>query len=96
VFIVKGIAMSPYIWIVPTLDGGILYCGNPKMPLKLISWRKVKSTHKPYIEVETPTSTIVCSPCSAARDTIVRESLAILSDIDKQLVSQLQDISFDD
>jgi len=95
-FIAKGMNMSPYIWIVPTIDGGILYCGNPKLPLKLISWRRVKSTHKPYIEVETPTSTIVCSPCSAARDTIVRESLAILSDIDKQLVGQLQDISFDD
>lgn len=75
----------------PNKDGAIFF-RDEEIPI--LTWRVVESTHKPYVEVQTPTSTITCYPVENARETIVRESLQIISDIEQQLVHQLHTIEY--
>lgn len=72
-------------------DGAIFF-RDEEIPI--LTWRMVESTHKPYVEVQTPTSTITCYPVENAKEIIVRESLRIISDIEQQLIYQLQTIEY--
>jgi hypothetical protein len=79
-----------YIRVQQTLDGGKIFLVN--MPFPLITWRKVTSnTDYEFIEVVTPESTYACYPLITADEIIVKESLAIVSQIEQQLVQQLKE-----
>lgn len=82
-----------YIRVVqkPNKDGAVFF-RDEEIPI--LTWRTVASTYKPYVEVQTPTSTITCYPVEDAKEIIVRESLRIISDIEQQLVYQLQNIEY--
>lgn len=82
-----------YIRVVqkPNKDGAIFF-RDEEIPI--LTWRVVASTRNSYIEVQTPTSTIACYPVETAKDTIVKECLQIVSDIEQQLVHQLHTIEY--